>query len=44
MGDHADFGSWSGRLANDYEREAIQNSINNFYRDLKGTPNDFNKF
>ena len=35
MGDHADFGSWSGRLANDYEKEAIQNSINNFYTEFK---------
>ena len=35
MGDHADFGSWSGRLANDYEKEAIQSSINNFYTEFK---------
>ena len=35
MGDHADFGSWSGRLSNEYEKETMQNSINNFYTEFK---------
>ncbi len=35
MGDHADFGSWSGRLSNEYEKETMQNSINNFYAEFK---------